>query len=31
MAQDEGKSRNSGGLTSGIDSYYYFQKIDFVR
>jgi len=31
MAQDEGKSGSSGGLTGGVDSYYYFQKISFVR
>ena len=30
MAQDEGKSGSSGGLTGGVDSYYYFQKIEFV-
>ena len=31
MAQDEGKSGNTGGLTGGVDSYYYFQKMEYVR
>ena len=31
MAQDEGKTGSGGGFTGGIDSYYYFQKISFVR
>jgi len=31
MAQDEGKSGSSGGLSGGVDSYYYFQKMEYVR
>ncbi len=31
MAQDEGKSGSTGGLTGGVDSYYYFQKMKYVR
>lgn len=33
MAIDEGKTggQASGGLTGGVNSYYYFQKIDYVR
>jgi len=33
MAIDEGKTggQASGGLTGGVNSYYYFQKMDFVR
>jgi hypothetical protein len=31
MVQDEGKEGSFGGLSGGIDSYYYyFQKIEFV-
>jgi len=30
MAQDEGASAGGGGITGGISSYYYFQKIEFV-
>lgn len=28
MVQDEGKTASTGGLTGGVDSYYYFQKFD---
>jgi len=31
MAIDEGKEASSVGFTGGINSYYYFQKIDFVK
>jgi len=31
MAIDEGKEAGVGGLTGGIASYYYFQKIEFVK
>lgn len=33
MAIDEGKSggQASGGFTGGVNSYYYFQKMDYVR
>jgi hypothetical protein len=31
VAQDEGKTVSSGGLSGGMNSYYYFQKIEHVR
>ncbi len=33
MAIDEGKSggQSSGGFTGGVNSYYYFQKIEYVK
>jgi len=31
MAIDEGKEGNSGGFSGGINAYFYFQKIDYVR
>jgi hypothetical protein len=33
MAIDEGKSggQSSGGFTGGVNAYFYFQKMDFVR
>ena len=31
MAIDEGKEGSAGGFTGGVTSYYYFQKIDYVR
>ena len=31
MAIDEGKEAAAGGFTGGVSSYYYFQKMDFVR
>lgn len=31
MAIDEGKTGSSGGLAGGVNAYFYFQKIDFVR
>ena len=31
MAIDEGKDASAGGFTGGVSSYYYFQKMDFVR
>ena len=31
MVIDEGKEAGVGGLTGGIASYYYFQKMEFVR
>ena len=31
MAQDEGKSGGDGGFSGGVNSYYYFQKTDFVK
>ena len=31
MAIDEGKEASAGGFTGGVSSYYYFQKMDFVR
>ena len=31
MAIDEGKEANIGGVTAGVSSYYYFQKMDFVK
>lgn len=30
VAQDEGKSGNSGGFGGGVDSYYYFQNMKYV-
>ena len=31
MAIDEGQEANVGGVTAGVSSYYYFQKMDFVK
>ncbi len=31
MAIDEGKEGSIGGITGGVTSYYYFQKIEYVR
>ncbi len=31
MAHDEGKEGQYGGLTGGLNSYFYFQKMEFVR
>ena len=31
MAIDEGKESAAGGFTGGVSSYYYFQKMDYVR
>ena len=31
MAIDEGKEGNSGGFSGGINAYFYFQKMDYVR
>jgi len=31
MSIDEGKETSAGGFTGGVTSYYYFQKIDYVR
>ncbi len=31
MAIDEGKEASAGGFTGGVSSYYYFQKMDYVR
>ena len=31
MAIDEGKEASAGGFTGGVTSYYYFQKMDYVR
>ena len=31
MAHDEGKEGGSGGLTGGMNSYFYFQKMEYVR
>ena len=31
MAIDEGKTGNAGGVSGGANSYYYFQKMDFVK
>ena len=31
MSIDEGKETSAGGFTGGISSYYYFQKMDYVR
>ncbi len=30
MAHDEGKEGSAGGISGGINSYFYFQKIEFV-
>ena len=30
MAHDEGKEATAGGFSGGVNSYFYFQKIDFV-
>ena len=31
IAHDEGKEGGGGGLTGGVNSYFYFQKMEFVR
>jgi len=31
MAIDEGKEGSSGGFSGGVNAYFYFQKMDFVR
>ena len=31
MAIDEGKEASAGGFSGGTSSYYYFQKMDYVR
>jgi hypothetical protein len=31
MAIDEGQEANVGGITAGVSSYYYFQKMEYVR
>jgi hypothetical protein len=31
MAVDEGKSGDSGGFTGGVNSYFYIQKMKYVR
>ena len=31
MAHDEGKEGQQGGFSGGLNSYFYFQKIEFVR
>jgi len=31
MAIDEGKTGGDGGFTGGVNAYFYFQKMDFVR
>lgn len=31
MAIDEGVQGSSGGLAGGINAYFYFQKIEFIR
>lgn len=31
MAHDEGKEGGTGGLTGGMNSYFYFQKMEYVR
>lgn len=31
MAIDEGKEGSSGGIAGGVNAYFYFQKMDFVR
>jgi hypothetical protein len=31
MSIDEGKEASAGGFTGGVTSYYYFQKMEFVR
>ena len=31
MAIDEGKEASAGGFTGGVNAYFYFQKMDFVK
>jgi len=31
MAIDEGKETSAGGISGGVSSYYYFQKMEYVR
>lgn len=31
MVIDEGKEASAGGISGGVSSYYYFQKMEFVR
>lgn len=31
MAIDEGKEASTGGLTGGVNAYFYFQKMEYVR
>jgi hypothetical protein len=31
MSIDEGKDASAGGFTGGVTSYYYFQKMEYVR
>jgi len=31
MAIDEGKEGSGGGFTGGVNAYFYFQKMEFVR
>ena len=31
MAIDEGKEGSSGGFSGGVNAYFYFQKMDYVR
>ncbi len=31
MAIDEGKEAGAGNITGGVNSYYYFQKIDSIK
>ena len=31
MAHDEGKQGQHGGISGGLNSYFYFQKMEFVR